>query len=150
MPYEGKVRGWFWDQTLGVLLSFMEEYEVKKDLGALFLKIGFSDETSISWKWRTQCLCWLAHRIVSQEWQNYTQAMIPICTRTPPPAPTVANLCETTPTALGQIQNVGFDILFWHTPHFMSNYPKIIRCLENNFSRESCRGGIHLQISISS
>ena len=81
---EGKVRGWFWDQTLGVLLSFMEEYEVKKILGALFLKIGFSDETSIPWKWWTQCLFWLAHRIVSQEWQNYTQAMIPICTRTPP------------------------------------------------------------------
>ena len=56
---------------------------------------------------------------------------------------------ETTPSALGQIQNAGFAILFWHSSHLMSNYPNSIRCLENKSSRESCRGDIPMQISTS-
>ena len=150
MLYEGKVLGWFWDQTLGVLLSFMEEYEVKKILGALFLKIGFSDETSIPWKWWTQCLFWLAHRIVSQEWQNYTQAMIPICTRTPPSCSTYGQSLSNNSNSFGTNSECWFCHFFWHSPHLMSNYPKMIRFLENKFSRESCRGGKHMQISTSS
>ena len=55
-----------------------------------------------------------------------------------------------TQTASGQIQNVGFANLFWHSPYLISNYQNIIKCLENKFSRESCRGGIRMQISTSS
>ena len=39
---------------------------------------------------------------------------------------------------------------FWHSPYLISNYQNIIKCLENKFSRESCRGGIRMQISTSS
>ena len=35
----------------------------------------------------------------------------------PSPAPPVANLCETTPSALGQIQNAGFAIYFFDNHH---------------------------------
>ena len=35
-------------------------------------------------------------------------------------------------------------------PYLISNYQNIIKCLENKFSRESCRGGIRMQISTSS
>ena len=55
-----------------------------------------------------------------------------------------------TQTASGQIQNVGFANLFWHSTYLISNYQNIIKCLENKFSRESCRGGIRMQISTSS